>query len=381
MRQFIFTTIIALISFSGFSQVHTLKGKIIDQNSNAPIAYTNIGIEGTFFGTASDADGFFELKIPDEYKTAKMYFSAVGYENKITSVSELLGRDFVTIRLKEQTYGIEGIDVAAQSKVLFRIIRTASERISENYPAKPFNMKVYYSEIQNGKTREAVAELYDENAYSNPSVLDAYKSRKYKFSEAKRDFEVYSFPQGTTGFDELLEADIARMKNTILNPKLINDYDLQLEKSMEFNGDSVWVIAYKTNKTDLPHTGDYYAKKFNGKIYISKSDYGIIRNEIIVESSKQSEQGRSLATKNENMLEVHSNIVAGYKKVNGKYVLSIIESKKQFTNAKKQKLAINQALTVLNIETNNVKKIASRDYFENVKLNETFWNNFVKPEK
>lgn len=380
MKRLLFFVILSCFSFSILAQVNSIKGKIIDQESGEGIAYTNIGIEGTMYGTASDNEGLFELKIPEGYENANIYFSAVGYTNRIIVVREFSGRDFVTIPLREQTYGIEGIDVAAQSKVLFRIIRTASEKIKNNYPEVPVGLKIYFTENLNGQKREAVVQMNDTEAYRNPSVLNAFKCRNYRFTEAKRDFEVYSFPQGTTGFDELLEADIARMGNTILNENLISDYDLQLEKSTVFNGDSVWVIDYKTNKTDLAHTGTYGAIKFSGKIFISKTDYGIVRNELEIESAKQNPQGRSLAVGEKGNTNVTDNITVGYKKSGDKYILSFIDSKKQYTTPDRKQLSVNRTLTVMDIQNGVFPNINSRDYFDNVEFNTAFWGNFIRPK-
>ena len=58
----------------------TIKGKVVNANSNRPVSYTNIGLEGTFYGTASDEEGNFELKIPEEMVGKNIYFSAGGFD-------------------------------------------------------------------------------------------------------------------------------------------------------------------------------------------------------------------------------------------------------------------------------------------------------------
>ena len=109
MKRLLFFIILIGSSATAIAQVKAIKGKIADSESNEGIAYTNIGIEGTLYGTASYADGFFELKIPDGYEKGVIYFSAVGYTNRVIPVNELIGQEFVTIALKEQTYDIEDI--------------------------------------------------------------------------------------------------------------------------------------------------------------------------------------------------------------------------------------------------------------------------------
>ena len=81
--------VITFIAVGAQAQTKTIKGRIVDDASQAGIAYTNIGIEGTFYGTASDADGYFELKVPDEFQGQTLFVSAVGYENQNLPVAEL----------------------------------------------------------------------------------------------------------------------------------------------------------------------------------------------------------------------------------------------------------------------------------------------------
>ena len=128
----------------GGKVVQTIKGKVINQVTNEPVSYTNIGLEDTFFGTASDIDGNFELKIPAELVSRDIYFSAVGFKNKKFPVQTLFSKEFNIVKLDAQSYGIDDIDIAAQSKVLIRILRMASENIPVNFIGGPFNLTCKY---------------------------------------------------------------------------------------------------------------------------------------------------------------------------------------------------------------------------------------------
>ena len=59
MKRLLFLIILCVFSVNIMAQGTTIKGKVTDMESGEGIAYTNIGIEGTLYGTASDADGFF----------------------------------------------------------------------------------------------------------------------------------------------------------------------------------------------------------------------------------------------------------------------------------------------------------------------------------
>jgi hypothetical protein len=373
-----------LINLQVTAQVETLKGRVVDSKTQDGIAYTNIGVEGTFYGTASDVQGFFELKIPDEFKSEEMFFSAVGYKNQNFNLVSLLQKDFSLIQLDEQTYSIENIDVAAQSRVLFRVLRSAATKIPENYMQGPLGMKFYYVETMKKdagteQRREAVVELYDATGYSSPSITDAFQSRHYQFSQVHKNFISYSFPAGQTGFDELVEMDIARLWNSILNEKLLNDFDLQLEDVSQYEGDSVWIISYKTEETGLAHTGDFYATKLDGKIYISKNNYEILRNECIIEADKNNPQNRSLAAKNNVQNKVSYHFTAAYKKQNGKYALSYLDCKKTFADSNKQKSEYNRKASVLELNK-SPQKISGKDYFENEAYVANFWDSFKRPK-
>jgi hypothetical protein len=173
--------------------------------------------------------------------------------------------------------------------------------------------------------------------------------------------------------------DLARLSNTVMNPKLLNDFRLKMEAQTRFNGDSVWIISYVAIKLDLAHTGSFYPTSFRGKIYISKTNYAILRNEISLTETKASLQGRSLAVKNRANLNLQTNMTTAYKKSNGKYILAHIEAEKQYTSPDNQSVYESGKIEILGIETKNIKPIDKRDYFVQAKQNEAFWQNFVAP--
>lgn len=381
----ILTIAFLLFAFASQAQNQLIKGRIVDSNSQEGIAYTNIGIEGTFYGTASDADGFFELKIPDEFADKVLFVSAVGYSSKSLSVPELLQKDFARIAIDEQTYSIEGIDVAAQSRVLYRIIRTASDRVSENYHAGPIGLKFHYLERVNDtdsidKIREAVVELTDEHGYSSPSVQDAYISRNYRFTEVNKNFDSFSFKDGTSRFNELIDLDLPRLSNTIFNDKLINDYDLHLDGIQPYKGDSVWVISYKSAKPGLAHSGDYYATQLEGKLYINKKNYALVRHECMIEAEKNNPQHRSLYTSGNAEKNVRYHYTALYQPYGGKYLVSYLDLDKRFENEQGQTITETSKAALLDLDR-SPKAITGRTYFEDSEYNEKFWTSFHSSKK
>uniref|UniRef100_UPI003216FE2D carboxypeptidase-like regulatory domain-containing protein n=1 Tax=uncultured Draconibacterium sp. TaxID=1573823 RepID=UPI003216FE2D len=344
---------------------HHIKGKVVDATSNRPVSYTNIGLEGTFFGTASDADGNFELKIPADMVGKNIYFSAVGFKNKQFPVSNLFRKEFNVVKLESQSYGVDEVDVAAQNMVLIRILRMASEDIKYNYGAGPFNLHCTYTNkrmVNNNSEMlsEASVLIYDAKGYSEVSKSDAYASRKYSVLKEADDSD-YRFSTGLMNIDDLLELDWARSASSILNPALLNDFKLSLESQPTINGKEYWVITFSQPKPTLEGSGDFYADAFEGKITINKEDYSVLKIEGEVKSSKNNRQGAGLAIgkTNKNYLsDVAYHFSVDYKDL----LLEHISLNKTFTQNGK---SINE-VSVLKVDrahTNNLTIIDTRDYF------------------
>jgi hypothetical protein len=357
------------ISFSVFAQesgkvVHTVKGKVVNASSNQPVSYTNIGLEGTYYGTASDADGNFELKIPEEMVAKDIYFSAVGFDNKQFPVNQLFDKSFSIVKLQSKSYGVDEVDVAAQNMVLIRILRMASENIKYNYGAGPFNLHCSYS-VENTVGGEVMSKkasvlLYDAKGYSEVSKSDAFVSRKYSVKKEQSDID-YSFSNGMMNIDDLLEFDWVRSASNVLNPALLSTFKLALESQPKIDGKEYWVIKFSQEKPTLEGSGDYYASAFSGKIAINKEDYSVLKIEGKVESPKNNRQGKGLAvgTSNENYLtDVQYSFAVDY---NNLLIHQIALNKKYLLN--EQNVSENSVLTVDRAHANNVTVLKARDYF------------------
>ncbi|MFN3694728.1 MAG: carboxypeptidase-like regulatory domain-containing protein, partial [Ignavibacterium sp.] len=83
MKKLLF--ILFLSSIHIFSQNFSLKGKVIDSQSGSGLSFANIRVEGTTLGTASNANGEFELKLNEG--NYKLIASFIGYFSDTISVN------------------------------------------------------------------------------------------------------------------------------------------------------------------------------------------------------------------------------------------------------------------------------------------------------
>lgn len=362
----IFSLFIVIVSPAQQAKVaRTIKGKVINSATSEPVSYTNIGIEGTFYGTSSNGDGDFELKIPEEMVNDNIFFSAVGFANKNFPVKTLFEREVNLVKIEPQSYDIKEVDIAAQSKVLIRILTMASEEIPYNFISGPLNLECSYT---NNKTindtvsviQNAGVLVYDETGYSNPSKLDAYQHVKYALK--KEDWkDDYRFSSGKTNLDEMLGLDWVRSAYSVLNPGILNDFQLKLDSEPVINGKAYWTISFSQKNPTLAGSGDFYASEFSGKITIEKEDYAVLKIEGSVKSPVNNRQGKSLA--------IGKSTAAHPENVSYNFSINFINLKPEIITLNKkytlkgEKIQENSTLTVDRVKTTQVTALDSRQYF------------------
>ncbi len=111
--------ITCLLSFFVFTSVFgqlTIKGKVLEQNNNIPIAYVNIGVLNSNFGTISNSDGSFTIKIPASHIKENLLFSAIGYEKKSLAISSFANNKENVIYLIEKEIALDEVVISASTR-------------------------------------------------------------------------------------------------------------------------------------------------------------------------------------------------------------------------------------------------------------------------
>lgn len=83
---------------------------------NLGVENVNISVINTQYGTSSDAKGRYELPIYDRSKTVNLYYSCIGYQDTIVSIStKQLERDSINISfgMRRQNYNLQEVGVTA----------------------------------------------------------------------------------------------------------------------------------------------------------------------------------------------------------------------------------------------------------------------------
>lgn len=372
------------------SKTIRIVGKLTNKSNQEPIPFANIGVVGSYIGAASNLDGVFEFKIPDQLINQTIQASAVGFTTFTETIKNCMLSDTLRIDLTPVNYSIAEVEVTAQSLVLVKTLKNAIERIPDNYLQTPFNYDVYYrsEEFENSslnRLREAAIRIYDDKGYQRADAFQVFKERGYKFLQVRKNFETSTLADGSTYLDELLEMDIVRGRGNILNLNHLDFYDLHLDQISEYENDSIWVIGYKSKKPMLSNTGDYYATSYSGKIYIKIKDYAVIKNETHVVASNYSPQGRSFYVNEDRQkykpLNIEYDFSATYKKYSGRYYLSYVSYKRHHEleekgSVKQRVLDVNTEMLITKINTTNPEIIEKRAYYENMPYQKEFWESY-----
>lgn len=126
-----------IITIPAFSQT-TLRGKIIDAQSQEPIAFANLATNTGREGTSTDIEGKFSFTLPVGYDDI-ILISHVSYTKKVLRISDFK-QSFTTLLLQPSEQTLQEVTIRAGENPAHAIIRkTIQHREKHN----PENLKAY----------------------------------------------------------------------------------------------------------------------------------------------------------------------------------------------------------------------------------------------
>jgi len=329
-RIHFFAVLISL--FIGVSSTaQNITGKIVRSDNEKSIPFASVAIEGTTLGMVTDFEGIFNLNIPDEYISNKLVVSCVGFKEKKLKIIDIYGNNNLQIKLESVNVEIDEVVVEQKSLYPYTILKKTIDFIKDNYLDKPYNYEFYYLNKDFGendeiKKRECIILMSDSKGYYKTSVYKTFKDINYRFLQSKRNFEVKYIDEGNTNIDNLIEFDIARHSNNILNKQRLYDFEVAIKDEILYKEDSVWVLSYSCKEPGFLSSGDFYTNFYSGELFVKKDDYAVLYNKTTIKCNSQSKYSRNLYIKPsiDNIKNAFYNYEVTYKKENEKYVLDKI---------------------------------------------------------
>jgi hypothetical protein len=113
MRLKLLVLVFTTISISGFSQI-VLSGEVARADNKSPVAFVNIGILDSDVGSISEEDGSFSITIPEQYRKARLLFSALGYKRISLSVDSARNFGNLIVLLEESIQHLKPVTVIGE---------------------------------------------------------------------------------------------------------------------------------------------------------------------------------------------------------------------------------------------------------------------------
>lgn len=249
------------------AQQITFSARVADAESGEPLVFASVGIAGRSIGTITNLQGDFDFHFPSAYRNDILTISMLGYHTYEAPIWSLLQDTARTILIQRSVF-VLGEVIVKDSLTGGDILRIAIDRIPDNYPTSPFLLDAFYRDIKKVggpavSLLEAAVKIYDED-YAEPRNKYKLKER-VGLQEVRRSLGYDN--KFTSYFDEgnLLE-DLLLHNNVryhLFSPQIFEGLVRRPESF--YHGEPVFVLEQ--------------TESYKLKVYVAKSNYGILRIE------------------------------------------------------------------------------------------------------
>lgn len=374
---------VVLSYYSPAQTFHVVDGKIVDASTQEYIPFASIAIKDYPYGTSSNAEGLFSLRVPSMMKSSFVVtVSCIGFETiEIENPSSP-----VIISLQPSTIQLKEVLVFSKDLRPEKIVKRAFSSIKKNYNTKPFLYKSFYRHYCNdngvyGRLIEGAVDIYKTKGYRLQQTVPGQKD-EVRVTQLRRSYDntkikgthlpiaLYSVmgvdPVGyqvKTSKGDLYDF-FAPHEVSILRRRM-DLFVFTLDGITEYDGQEVYVIKYKLKKDSLfSLAGMEFPSGQTGTLYINTKDQAIIKSEWNRYSLLDTIRALSI-----------------YKKFNDKYYLQYTMKEGQNYN-RKEKFRHHYHLELMTSEIvlKEFKKFKGkepdREALLNVNYDSTFWNTY-----
>ena len=112
---FILTSATHVIAQTPSTENITLQGKVLDKETNLPLAYVSVGVLSKSQGTVADTLGQFAFLITNENVSDSLQFSIVGYKSLRVAVKDFISNADKSIKLRVNVTQLSGVIVTSSN--------------------------------------------------------------------------------------------------------------------------------------------------------------------------------------------------------------------------------------------------------------------------
>jgi len=366
---------------TAFSQTK-LSGVVLDEKLHSPVQFANMFIKQYGVGVSTNSNGTYELITPKKSKlTDSVYISCIGFQSKSISIKELQSKE--TIYLKEKVIELGELVILNHSFSVEDVMRIALGKIRKNHNSKAYQLHSFYRHYCSendlyGRLIEAAVTIYDPKGHKNLFVNPESKI-EIDVSQIRKSFDY------TKNFGEhdaisiysTIKYDISSYQTMFHSYP--DEWNFAIIDTTFYNGSYVWVIGY--NYDFVKNKGvSVFKINATGKVYVSISDFAIIR----IEEKQVNEMNKEF--------ENHSYLLeweVNYQKYLGDYYLSYIKESgwnideklgndKEVVSKKDHRFHVEMMVNaiVLNGFEKFKGKEPNKEEISQIEYDREFWNNY-----
>ncbi|MCI4670274.1 MAG: carboxypeptidase-like regulatory domain-containing protein [Bacteroidia bacterium] len=362
----------------------SIKGKILDAQSQQPIAFATVEVIGSSKGSLSNEFGEFEFSISNLKEIVgpgeklKLRFASLGYGEAVQEVGLTDGDQVLNILLMPNplTLGtVEILSVKLSPKELYR--RCMSE-ISSNFPTNPYQLKSFYRHycVENGtygRLIEASVDIYDEKGFGRryKSVAKKYNLRVSQLRKSLDFTEFSYFNHVPIALNRSIRHDYASFEVPYLSGMYIEQASFSFADTIFDSEGTILVVQAQTLWQGTHYTTDFY-----------------INLDLLALIKMEEHASRSFFNKDYRSLR-RNHFVVRYKSYQGKYYLSHVINEGHVQSWRKDNESSFETQTdhthkiswvVHDILTEGIQpwkgKEPGREELASIPFDEHFWNSY-----
>lgn len=290
MPRFLFICCLLFAASTAFSQnVYHLKGQVTDSENGKPVPFVNILLNGYYYGTSTNLEGRFELKIrPDQVqKNNHLKISCIGYENQLIALQTINFEHYQQIQLKRSSnalgeFVVKGTKLRKKEEnQAKKLVQSAIDRIPKNkakghYTADSFYRHYCKEDSSYVRLVEAALSFYQEK--SNKSFSQIPEERlNFHLAQLRRSFDFTAFAKlehPPISLNFLLSNDL--MNYEFRNPlrSAFNRLKFTIKDTTQFNNEAVVLVDFISENTE------HSTRSYSGMLYITLKDKAFVRADI-----------------------------------------------------------------------------------------------------
>lgn len=389
-------TFIALFSVITISAQDNkrISGKVIDQLTGEPLAFSHVGVFNSSYGTVSNIDGDFSLIVPSRYYQDKLSASYLGYELQSIPITSIKSDKELIIKLKTTVTELPELIISVNEK---SIIEEAIEAIPKNHDQNEMHLRAFWR-----------ASIWNES--DKYVQLTEYAFDMFRYGPINEEENAMKILRGRVARDTSFFADIGGLQigvtpptlfvssllkeHPLLDKKILKKHTFKITDATSYNGRSVFVVSFQPKAKAR-------GKLFEGKVLLDTETLAFVKisfkKMISPENPEKVFDGLSVASMvvglGKSTMDKYENEL-NYQLVNGKWYLSHAKYDINWT-MRRAKQGISKPVTfkadfvVTDIQKDNVvvppaEELASKGILERqVSKNENeFWNeyNYLKAD-